>query len=303
MENLTNNSNNLSHTLLDDDLKLAYGDNRYAYGTLVIINSFLHAVGFTLLLLTWRKKKTPQHFYLINLALLECWHSICMTVITFCGPQYGIEDSTSLWMLILMAIVFTFNNYMYISILSVITADRLLAAIFHMRYKAVCTLHRTKILMGVIWIVCLGLSGTILTYNYTVKGMFWLKKDRKIYEEYVQMGFFSVYLIFLTIAYTTMFAFYVRSRRSSSTDSSDTNLSTFRLFRRSKFHTSVLLVSSFLVFLLIPTMIITITNRKLPTVVLGMLYFSMSLSDTVDFFIYVFIYRPVFDFLRKTMTS
>ena len=192
---------------------------------------------------------------------------------------------------------------MYISILSVITADRLLATIFHMRYKAVCTLHRTKILMGVIWMVCLGVSGTILTYNYTVKGMFWLEKDRKIYEEYVQMGFFSVYLIFLTIAYTTMFAFYVRSRRSSSTDSSDTNLSTFRLFRRSKFYTSVLLVSSFLVFLLIPTMVITITNRKLPRVVLGMLYLFMSLSDTVDFFIYVFIYRPVFDWLRKTISS
>ena len=270
---------------------------------LTTTNSLLHALGFTLLLLTWKdkKKKTPQHLYLLNLSFIECLSNICLTAMYIGGIQHGGSgwSSDKIWLTVISSIYFTFNIYLHFSIMFVITADRLAAAWLNMQYVAVCTIGRTKILLSATWVLCLGASVGVLGYNYTVNGKCWIWKLWQVYVHYLQSVLSSLYIIFAVVAYLFMFVRYIHSKRSSCSTEEECSQTTFQLFRRSKFYISLLLITSFLIFMLIPIMIMTIKLGKLPEVVSLILVTFISLSDTVDFIIYVFIYRPVFDWLKS----
>ena len=282
----------------------------YAYASLTGLNSFLHAFGFILLLSTLRQKKTPQHLYLLNLSLIECLNNICQTVMFTGGILYGFgPDSEVPWVPVTISVYFALTLYLYWSIMFLITADRLLATLLHIRYKSVCTFRRVAVSLCVMWVFCLTASIIILAYNYTAKGTLWIYPLWGVYAHYVHLVLASMYLFSAVVSYSIMFVSYIRSRRrtiSVSPTDDESQPSTFQLFRRSKFYISLLLITSFLVFMLIPWMILTITEENLPPLVVMVLVLSTSFSDTLDFFIYVFFYRPVYQWFKgfsKTVTS
>ena len=91
-----------------------------------------------------------------------------------------------------------------------------------------------------------------------------------------------------------MFCKHIQSKRRLRRTSQPTPSVIF-IFRTSKFHVSLLLITSFLVLVAIPNLIDSLLrlNDKQPGYAL-LLYIgvSNSLSDTVDFVIYVLMYKP-----------
>ena len=100
--------------------------------------------------------------------------------------------------------------------------------------------------------------------------------------------------MFAILSYTLMFCKHIQSKRRLRRTSQPTPSVIF-IFRTSKFHVSLLLITSFLVLVAIPNLIDSLLrlNDKQPGYAL-LLYIgvSNSLSDTVDFVIYVLMYKP-----------
>ena len=130
------------------------------YATLTTINSVLHSFGFTLLMVTWKRKRTPQHLYLLNLSFIECLNNIFLTTIYIGGIRHGKHGwfAAKPWVTVMSAIYFTFNIYVHFSIMFIITADRLMATVLNLRYMVKCTVHRTKVLLSSIWLLCISYS-------------------------------------------------------------------------------------------------------------------------------------------------
>ena len=97
----------------------------------------------------------------------------------------------------------------------------------------------------------------------------------------------------------TMFSRYVRSRRSSSL----TKFSTFQLFRSSKFYVSILLITSFTTLVVIPFLLLCVARKHLGRngeMICELITYA---SDPLDFFIYAFIYDPVYEWIKQRVNG
>ena len=170
-----------------------------------------------------------------------------------------------------------------------------------MRYKLFCTIKRTKFALAMVWALAFVAGIVIHTYNSSVYGKTWIWTNselRDIFVLNVHIVIQSIYIVFAVICYVTMFCIYVNSTRRSRVSS---QLTTFGIFRRSKFYVALLLITSYLLFTVIPYLILATSWRYLSTPVWRLLETLIPASDTVDFFIYLFLYRPVYKILRQCL--
>ena len=114
------------------------------------------------------------------------------------------------------------------------------------------------------------------------------------------MAMNSLFLLFAVVSYLIMFLKYIKSRRSSMS----THQSKFFLFRTSKFYVSLLLITSFIILSVIPSLIMSSSpiDESLNN---NYLYLEITsvLSDTVDGVIYVLLYAPVRTILKMKVIS
>ena len=113
----------------------------------------------------------------------------------------------------------------------------------------------------------------------------------------------TLYFLFATISYTVMFMIFVRSRRqlSSSSQEGSTQRSLFYWFKHSKFYIAIIIISSFLLCSVIPSIIVSYiffvfkgsASSFDVELVLNVSNIAMYLSDTIDAFIYFLMYAPI----------
>ena len=202
--------------------------------------------------------------------------------------------------------------YQCLMAMFVLTGDRLVCILLDIRYPVYFTFSRSLIIVGFMWMVSVSTTLSVCTYVQHLMVL----KDRasmgtldSVIQVYVISTLVLMFLIFAVFSYTIMFKKFLHSRRSLVSSEDPTHkVSAWQTFRKSKFFICVLLVSSFLVFSSLPTLIqklrtlITGTPHNQAPIFLRYVNISLLLSDTADGLIYVFLKPDVRKLLKKKMS-
>ena len=226
--------------------------------TLVVLNAFnllSHFVGSYLLICLYKSgAKTVQQTYLINLSLTEILASLIMLLedglhfIPFDNSILTEINRTEKYFYIVIYV--TFCVYYWDMIL--ITADRLAATILHMKYPLYW--DKGKAMNAVIgtWTVaivtCIAVS---IAYKFTKFNF------KKIFTNYVHSIFIFSFMLFVVYTYSYIFHKYKQSRRRPSvyTQNNGRLQSVCGIFCNSKFYITILLVGTFILFMVVPNLI------------------------------------------------
>ena len=168
-----------------------------------------------------------QHILLINLTAIQLIKNILslveyiLTVIYFTSnaPNELFYSVFSYITIVRWSTV----TYLYFLAMIFVTGDRLIATLIDMKYRAVCTVGRTKILIGFSWCFCWFVTFPMVTYVYFFYGMLTLGKKgiADVLVVYVQCAFASAYLLYTMLSYLIIFkkhCYNVNYRHSKSSD-------------------------------------------------------------------------------------
>ena len=267
-----------------------------------VVNIMIHVLGLYLLLCLYKgRQKISQHLFLINLSIsslikntLYAYFDITNIVMFHTSTKHKFLEN--LYDYVYLTFGSVAHDY-YLLSLFYLTCDRLMVTIFHVRYSSLWSLLKTKVLLTctaflllTIWLTTYNVLGVVHNWNMT----FVRSQTDKMIAVYIPTSFNLLFLFFATIAYYAMFSKFRTNRRISTS----THISSMDIFRRSRFHVAVLLLTSSLVLVVLPNLLFTIsttcTCELLKTDAFGY-YFSISVtvSDGVDGLIYVMCYNPV----------
>ena len=264
-----------------------------------VLNVLLHGLGCSLLILIYRKerRKTTQQVCIINLAVIEAIYSFVLVV----------RDTNGDNMAIACVEAFSYGlGYNIQLAMFYLTLDRLLHVLYHIKYQVHWDVKKTWILM-ITTAACtftLGVTFSCLRYILPSK-----QKDNlmELTMGYIPTIIYIVYFIFACLSYVAMFVRYMNSRRRTSTTTSSTvQPSPWYLFKSSKFSISILLVSSYLILMVLPSLTRTIyflVNGNGHEFDFLQYYFLISshISITTDALIYIFLQKHVRDKFFKSL--
>ena len=278
---------------------------------LSIINLMLHSFGLTLLCSVYRGgRKTAQQLYLMNISLTEAMMSflnalsVLLFIVYFCTHTPKVVDIA-----IYIGFIANSGGYLlYFSSMLFITCDRFFIVLFYTKYITKWNIRKTLRMIASAWIVNFFVAlVTILVLLFVGDEKILAQNVDKVFSLYIPTTLNVMFLVFAVIAYSVMFRKYLVSHRTTRTYSfthgtalrSDANVkgeSLFQIFRKSRFFVSVLVIFSYLMFLVIPSLIYSssqIFDIPQSTNVTFCLHIFTRLSDTMDAIIYIFMYQPV----------
>lgn len=217
----------------------------------------LHSLGIHLL--TDLNKRTDvdiQRTYIISLSATELLATVLFmlqNVMDIIGTHFGqildTLESVQQYMSIFSQITVRFVFYMN---MVAITLDKLMVVFLNLRYHLYWNIRRARILLVVIWPsgICLFCS-TVLVHEIAGRHF-----DKTI--EHVIISFDFIFMFVASISNSYLFHKYRKTRVSPATtnDAYKTRQNTiWTVFRRSRFFVSVLLITSFLCFIVIPDLV------------------------------------------------
>lgn len=199
-------------------------------------------------------------------------------------------------------LAYTSFYWIYMFAMFHITADRLIAAAMNIQYKTLCTVRRTITVIACSWallfvVPAVAISSVYYTYEHEERLRWWVNAGFRadisllVTLVYVPACLNIAFLLFAIISYLLMFIKYVRTERKIS----PSKRSVFQMFRNSKFYVALLIITSFLLLVVIPSIVffvLTTFTTNISSVPLW-LQICMRVSDTCDAVIYFFLYAPV----------
>lgn len=275
----------------------------------IVTNIFLHSLGIHLLICLERTPTSRWHeMYLLNLSLSELLINIS-ELLVWRIPKIFTWNQSSLPHLHKVQEFISLINASFIAInyyfsMFYITIDRLLDIHLNIRYNVYWNENKAKKLIYATWgfssVVCICLVSTYFSKAYDYK--------------YAMLHFFMLpadfLFIFLTIiTYVVIFKTFRRTRVFSVTASTTYATPTcWQVFRNSRFYVSVLIILSFVLFMIFPdiTFMFCAFNKKgdvglaLLRDITCVIYQIAYLSDAV---IYIFMHQPVRKLLWKKIRS
>ena len=173
---------------------------------------------------------------------------------------------------------------MLYSAMVLITLNRLLGALYPIKYRIYAT--KRKVLYSILccWIICIGYSVTSLIWP-------WGYVDSRTYL-YGMPALALCFLLLCTFTYVNVFKTLVRSKRLIARNSSNhQDISSFQIFRNSRFYTSVLLVITYCIFWVFPIIVfgIVMFHGPLPQVLFHVFSSLAYLNFLSDAYIYVYL--------------
>ena len=288
---------------------------KYTVPTVDAINIILHLVGCYLLKNIYHnRKKTVQQLYLIHLSTIEAMKNVCYLIgnvsnIIYLSkyPIFSIKIARGISYYI-MAITTTGVYLSYFLAMTYLTVDRLLHVLLHMKYSMFWTINKARKLLIVTCIVNFGISATFaLVYYFIRDDNIMVTIIENIFNIYVPTVLYTIFVILAVVSYIIMFLKFADSRRvTMQTDPDAPRQSLFRIFLNSRFFVSIILVMSYLIFMIIPSLIRVfyyIADVHMPDILFEYINISVTLSDTADGIIYIFMDRSVRKLLVKKVSS
>lgn len=276
-----------------------------------IFNSTTHGFGAYLLHALSRSDHDTQRLFLLNLACSEfLWNlvaiirdAIRLAYLLICSYDKGHLVKAYFVVEMALATGVTYINY---TAMLYLTVDRLLHIILHLRYDQYWNRRRTKILLGITWIFNIVLSAVFAILTYFKFGYVFAYTSSAI-SVYIPTGLFVLYVIVCVVTYYNMFMLHARSEQRSASHGSTTHaptISLLKIFRKSRFFISVILIGSYMLLTVMPglirSMIILLkANENIRTYVSMYYLISSRISHSVDGAIYIFLQSDVRKLLYK----
>ena len=184
--------------------------------------------------------------------------------------------------------MFTGVSLVYYCVMIYLTLDRLWDVLLNIKYHLYWQELRVKCLLTLTWVVGVGLSITIsLFHRYTEYN--WEEAFFKYF--YPTLEF--LFVVVAVITYSIIFNRYRQTRCAPTHPhrSPTPTPSVFQVFRNSRFYISLLIVSTFFVFMLIPDLIYLFVG-VIPNNVTELLsvscWISYATSNLIDAYIYIY---------------
>lgn len=268
-----------------------------AISVLSLANLTLHLIATYILVCLYKSgKKTVQKLYLINLSVTEILASLAVfgqdgMRLLYGGKLSPIEAEISLQLCIAMHIVFCiyFWNMIFI------TADRLFATVLHVKYPIYWNKEKAKWAIKTIWLLGVVICVLLSMINILAKTNF-----REMFINYIYPSCNVFVIVLVLTTYNYIHRMHVRRCR---------RVSPLEFTRKTytssapKIYVVVLLVSSFLIFMGLPSLIylvyrVVVQERDFINVenVIKLFYQLSFLSDSS---VYVFLQRDVRRLLLK----
>ena len=290
-------------TVLDCDLT-----EQITYISLRSINIALHGFGLYLLVTLYKQgEKSSQRLYLLNLSFAELLQNFFSLVIHSLRLTYKLHPSRVLGRTItfLIYVINTGVGYQYFASMFLLLGDRLLCTLLGLRYPIYWNFRKTITTITCTWVCNVLVSVAASLHVYVSKKQVIYGEVNKIMSFYVPTTLFATFLIFSIFSYSVMFYKFLSSRRRTS-GGGTAQPSALYIFTHSKFFICIILVSTFLILMVIPTSIGTLSliiDNPLSRSFDKYLHISVILSDTADVFIYVFLQPSVRKLLLKHLSS
>lgn len=258
-----------------------------AFITLYVTVVCLHTLGLYLLISVHNRKTKLHNIYLINYSVLEILKGLMNLIGVFSAFSiFPASINPSIWKfnVIVNAFGVTFWQYFFLTYL---TIDRLLLVKMQQKYTYHWNASKARnLLLGTWFCGVLGCVATYLCHRYNG-----FSNAEKI-DVYIKMVLDIGFIIIAVVAYLLIFRTYSASRLRVSAINPDNQpgQSIWQIFRRSKFLVAVLLISTFLLFVVVPDLIVffhflfrfTISGDLLVT-----LLFLTACADIANAFFYI----------------
>ena len=276
------------------------------------INVVLHVACLRSLAKTYTGRyRNPQHLYLVNLSAAIVVRNMVYMALVIVDWKTGLVKWTHGWTeldltelmlyIIFSAAVFT----LYVCAVILVTGDRLLVSLLNLRYRALYTVGYAKKTIAVLWITVCVLTGSVcVSFLRSSSQLLAMKPFVETLDRY-EAGLCAVQLIFTITAYILIFIQYSTSRRRvTSYNRQSSRPSFFFLFRNSRFAIAIVIVGSFLLFIVLPHIIHCVflfSSEKQPPFIEMFLYVLRYVADILDVLVYGFLYPPIRKLFRDTV--
>ena len=262
--------------------------------TIEALNIILQIIGLKLLFSMYtRRGNDTQRLFLFNLASSQLlWNVVAIIKDTMMRSSGEVDlDKEDYHLRDCIEIFFSTGiGYNVILAMFYFTGDRLLHFLLHAKYERYWSISKSKILILVTW-----LSNILL--SFLLAGLHNLKllseAIHKNMTRYFLLSIMCIYLIFSIIVYCILFKLYRQSEKARLQKSSmSANASTYHIFKNTKFYIAVMIVATYLLLTVIPSMVFSIwklTHKENKLTVVMLIYSnSTRLSHTVDAVLYIY---------------
>ena len=268
-----------------------------------VTNTLLHAAGASLLIYTYKHGRPgSDNVYVINLALSEFFLNLLQAVrssLELSSMDVENEGTSIQVQKYIKIVTFTGISFVYYIDMIYLTLDRLLLIVLNIRYPIYWNETKTIWLLRITWLfgILLAILICLLT-RYT----HYIWEDT--FYTYCYPALEILFLVTATFTYVFIFRAFVRSRFNP-TQSQGTNIprpSMFQIFRKSRFRISLLLMFTFLMFMVLPDLLYLIVlrvNGRVSPVLDTYCHISYALSDMLDAVLYIFMEPRVRTLLNK----
>ena len=274
--------------------------------SLNVTNVCLHGIGIYLLVCLQKVgEPSIQNMFILNLSVSELLMNAteilrrCFLLILLDSLRSSTIEKIKHYLSIIM---FTGISVVFYMNMVYITLDRLLHIALNIRYRVYWSTAKAKCLLQITWIVgmltCLCISIVDVFTNFKWEPLFYI-------YFYPIMEF-----AFVLLAVTTYFfifqkykkSYRVSSQRTKNVPTDKKAESSFRIFQKSRFFVPVLLILTFIIFMLIPDLIylfVGVIKKNKSDILLASCWISYAVSNAVDACIYIFMQDPVKKLLWK----
>ena len=243
-----------------------------------ILNLILQCTGAFLLISVFKNNhETVEMVYLINLSITglianivilleECTYLISKSIGISPNHKIIFEDITHYFHITTYVIFCAYYMQMIY-----ITLDRLLVVLLNLRYPLYWNEMKSRKLLAATWLVAIVTSVSI-SIAHGQAGL----DHQFIFIHYISPIYNIVFVVFSVGTYSYLFHQFRLTRMKPTTSANNAlekaqKESTWQIFRKSRFYVSVLLVISFLLFMVIPNVITVFQrwalNRKSPAAI------------------------------------
>lgn len=269
----------------------------------------LHAIGIYLLhCLKVENKSDIEHFYVLNLSIFELLITICLfikTILFLVPSSTGLQQFLPFLYIHIDMFMFVFLSFGIYMNMFYIVIDKTMQVFLNLKYHLYWNIKKARRLEIFTWIGGFGTTvGFCVSFH---KFGFDFRKNFVVYFRPVNDVLFVITVI---ACYSYIFFKYKSTRDAPvthvvSSTSRQTSTTTFTIFCNSRFFLSVCLVSTFIMFVIIPDVVlifITIENDVNKSQVRnGIVTFVIIISYIVDAIIYILLNHKVQQIFYKKL--
>ena len=254
-----------------------------------IVDIILHTIGIYLLRKTDQDKVNIQQIYITNLSITEVCFSVLWLLMLPAAKFFSLSNRIHIIISEVqkhvMICIYTIVAFVYYTTMYLLTLDRLIAVKFSFIYRARWDKKKTKILLFTVWIIGLVLFVSVLI-GHEITGFDFDIPFHKYFYTPLNVGF----ILLAVSSYLFIFRKYKRSvDRNSRTSRKDSSLV---VFYKSRFYLPVLLILTFIIFIIVPDMaymFLMTLQKKTSDSLLSICVISYSLSNIIDGLLYIFL--------------